>query len=285
MTADEVREFFRQAHLKDRIASTYLVYGGTQEERWQIGQFFAALLQCESSGKKPCGSCRTCRQVAKGAHPDVRRVLPEDNFLPVEEVRALKEEIFRTPYSGDRRLFILEIEAMKDEAANAMLKILEEPPPSGVILILSQTVNYFLPTIVSRCQRIRLNFSLPEPTARMLGSQRAFTRLFAFLEQRQMEKFFAEIKKLADNSEREEVAWFLDDVAWMVRDAFLRKERLPDELLSNRKPDAPAFPDEAVSLAALDAVVLMKRRILENVNIRLALESLLLSIATRTYRN
>jgi len=281
MTVEEVKAFFRQACLNNRLASTYLVYGGTAAERWETGQYLASLLHCESKHDRPCGACSACRQVQRGAHPDVKRVLPEQKFLPVEEVRNLKEEISLTPYAGDRRLFILEIEAMKEEAANAMLKILEEPPASGIILILSQTVNYFLPTIVSRCQRIRLNFSLPAPDKRMEDSRRVFHDLLVSLRERKIEEFFRGVETFTSQHEREEIAWFLEDVVWMIRDALYRKKGLPSSLLIGLSSDAIPLPEDSVSLDAVETAIRVKNRIPENVNTRLALEFLFLTIATR----
>ena len=279
MNVAEAREFFRLAVTNGRVAPAYLVYGGTETERQGIAEHLAALLHCEGT-KKPCGTCPGCRQVAKGVHPDVVRVVPEKGFLPIDEVRDAKTEAWLTPYSGAWKLFVFEIERMKDETANAMLKLLEEPPASGVLLILSSTVNYFLPTIISRCQRLRLNFEFPAWDERMQTSLERVGKLLGPLTERRAAVFFTDLDAYLKDRKREDVEQWLEDVAWLFRDAFYRKARLPQELLLTKAGDGTIpldKPPESL-LDDLEAVVGMKGRLRENINTKLGLESLFLSM-------
>jgi DNA polymerase-3 subunit delta' len=119
------------------------------------------------AGEEPCGVCRTCRAIASGQHPDVLVVEPDlelaSRTIAIEVVR---EVIRRSQYHryGARRRFVIvdPAEAMLEPAANALLKTLEEPPADTHFVLVSHNATALLPTIRSRCQRIRFG---PVPEA------------------------------------------------------------------------------------------------------------------------
>jgi DNA polymerase-3 subunit delta' len=110
----------------------------------------------------PCGTCSACQKVAAGIHPDVRllnlTVQPgERRTLGIQTIRELRRGIAERPFAGQRKVYIIEdAETMTPEAANALLKTLEEPPPFVVLLIVAISDHLLLPTIVSRCQVLPL---------------------------------------------------------------------------------------------------------------------------------
>jgi DNA polymerase-3 subunit delta' len=130
----------------------------------------AQALNCESQAADPCGTCRTCKRIAKNNYPDVRIAslvtqaaaakadeAARQRDLRIDTVRTWLADINLRPYDGQRRVFILDdVERLTDGAANAMLKVLEEPPPYATIILLAHTAGDVMATIVSRCQRIKL---------------------------------------------------------------------------------------------------------------------------------
>src|SRR5262249_12521950 len=132
----------------------------------------AQALNCEMGGGDPCLSCRACRRIERGNHPDVRVAgmetqagvlgLKEEQaerqkVLRVELIRSFQSGIALRPYEGRRRVLILhDAEKLNDQAANALLKTLEEPPPFATLVLVSNSGGDLLPTVVSRCQLIRL---------------------------------------------------------------------------------------------------------------------------------
>lgn len=148
------------------MAHAYLFCGLPQIGKTRLALTLAQALNCERSSP-PCGQCPSCRKITKHTHPDVRLILGEGagGSIGIEQIRALQREAVLTPYEGCRRVFILRrIDLASTEAANCLLKTLEEPPPQ-VTLILTAVEPDLLPrTVVSRCQRLDLR---PVPQQRI----------------------------------------------------------------------------------------------------------------------
>jgi DNA polymerase-3 subunit delta' len=129
----------------------------------------AQALNCERSPADPCQACRSCRRIANGNHPDVRvagmatqaaglkdEEAARQKELKISTVREWQRDIALKPYEAQRRLFILhDADKLNEEASNAMLKTLEEPPTYATIILVADSAE-LLPTIVSRCQLYRL---------------------------------------------------------------------------------------------------------------------------------
>jgi DNA polymerase-3 subunit delta' len=169
-------EFLRSSLQSGRMAHAYLFSGPAEIGKALLALRLAQALNCETGGPDPCGQCRTCKRIARGNHPDVRIAgmatqmegLKADEAarqrdLKIDTVRAWQSDITLRPYEGRRRVFILhDAERLSEAAANAMLKTLEEPPPYVTIVLVANTSGDLLPTIVSRCQPLKLR---PVPRA------------------------------------------------------------------------------------------------------------------------
>lgn len=120
----------------------------------------AAALECQSPQEdgSACGSCAACRNMLAGTHPDVSVISPQGATHKVESMRDLVASAGRSRMFGKYKVFILEdAEKMSNEAANTLLKLLEEPVADTVLILLSQLPDQFLPTILSRCQLFSFN--------------------------------------------------------------------------------------------------------------------------------
>lgn len=155
----ETFEGLRQSLNAGRVAHAYLLVGQPRGSALLLAESFLQLLFC-SEPEKPCGRCAPCRRIHKREHPDVVWVEPESKSRRIA-IDVIRDEIIalfsRKSYEGGwKAAVIIHADRMTEEAANALLKTLEEPPGKGLLLLLTDAVHYLRPTIVSRCQRVLL---------------------------------------------------------------------------------------------------------------------------------
>ena len=123
-----------------------------------------AKLLCRADFPQACGDCKACRLHRSGNHPDFVRVQPEGKSLTirVDAIRAINRKVAETAQQGGNKVIRLEqAEKMNSNAANALLKVLEEPSDATFILLECSSLGRTLPTIRSRCRLV----TLPEPTS------------------------------------------------------------------------------------------------------------------------
>ena len=166
---------FGQDHLLKRIESTlqarrqshaYILCGPPHVGKMALALNLTQALNCLEGPGIPCGTCTQCIRIANGHHADVRIVTPgysEESraartMIGINDVKEALRRVNLNPYEGTTSVVILDgTESMSDEAANALLKTLEEPPPQVMFLLLATNEEAVLPTIRSRCQNITLN--------------------------------------------------------------------------------------------------------------------------------
>lgn len=120
---------------------------------------FAAALQCTSAGTPGCGQCRACATVMAGTHADVRQVVPEGLSIGVNDARDVVAAASRRPTTGRLQIVIIEdADRLTEQAANALLKAVEEPPPATVFLLCAPSVDPedISITLRSRCRHVAL---------------------------------------------------------------------------------------------------------------------------------
>jgi DNA polymerase III subunit delta' len=150
-----------QSHLiNQRARHAYLITGPQGVGRRTLAIRLAQALNCsQSKGPAiPCGECRACRLIEKAQHPDFSVVQGEDGqVLKVDQIRELQHALSLTPYEALYKIaLLLRFEEANPNAANALLKTLEEPPPQVILILTASDAESLLPTILSRCEVIRL---------------------------------------------------------------------------------------------------------------------------------
>ena len=139
-----------------RLAQAYLITGPAQVGKATLARALAMAINC-TSDPRPCGACRACVRIASNTHADVRVVAPDGERMKIDQMRDLQRELSLSPLEARRRVAILEdFDRATPEAMNALLKTLEEPPSSVVLILIAPEADVLLPTIVSRCQVIAL---------------------------------------------------------------------------------------------------------------------------------
>ncbi|RKU09507.1 DNA polymerase III subunit delta' [Candidatus Poribacteria bacterium] len=160
----QITEQLQHAVASDRIAGAYLFVGPTGVGKETVARYFAQLIFCQRDTQPPtvCGACLACRKVDSGNHPDLQFIRPDGSELKIGQIRELQKQIIYEPLEANRKVYILtDVDRMNDYAENALLKTLEEPPASSVLILLTSNVRVLLPTTRSRCQILQFH---PMPT-------------------------------------------------------------------------------------------------------------------------
>ncbi|MCS7287803.1 MAG: DNA polymerase III subunit delta' [Roseiflexus sp.] len=222
-------EFLRRSIASNHLAHAYLISGPEGVGKALLALRLAQALNCEQAGVDPCLRCRACQRIERSNHPDVRIAgmatqaagakaddAARQKELKIDTVREWQRDITLKPYEGRRRVFILhDAEKLNEAASNAMLKTLEEPPPYATLVLVAHTAGSLLPTIVSRCQLLRLR---PLPRAQVAAALRERWNLAA-----------GDAELLA--------AWSGGRIGWALRlieapDALAARQQRLDELLA-----------------------------------------------------
>jgi len=134
------------------LGHAYLFAGPQGVGKYTTAKVFASAVNCANGG---CGKCLCCDKIAREIHPDVFQVAPEGNFITIEQIREIKREANLKPFEANFKVYIIdEVEKMTMEAANALLKILEEPPSGVIFILITSNLEGVISTIVSRCYQV-----------------------------------------------------------------------------------------------------------------------------------
>ena len=161
-----------------RLRHAYLFAGPAHLGKTTLALQLAQALNCTDPAP-PCGACGPCARVASGVHADVQQISvdPEATEGPrtvigIESVRDLIGSAHLRPYEGRTRVFVIHgADRMSQDAANALLKVLEEPPPDVAILLVSDNPSAILPTVRSRCQTLDFSPLPVDEVARILRDE------------------------------------------------------------------------------------------------------------------
>ncbi|MGN7778417.1 DNA polymerase III subunit delta' [Mycolicibacterium sp. 22603] len=141
------------------MTHAWLITGPPGSGRSVAAVCFAAALQCTSEGVPGCGECRACTTTMAGTHADVRRIIPEGLSIAVKEMREIVQIASRRPGTGRWQIVVVEdADRLTEGAANALLKVVEEPPQSTVFLLCAPSVDPedIAVTLRSRCRHVAL---------------------------------------------------------------------------------------------------------------------------------
>lgn len=173
---ERIISFLTSSVKSNRLAHAYLFIGPAQVGKKTVALEFAKALQCEKREIKTesfssCGQCQNCLLISKNQHPDVLLVeagvkilriesrgehLLKSSEIKIEQSRQIQHQISLSCFLAKYKVVIIDgAEQMTSEAANCLLKTLEEPPPKSLLILISSSWQRILPTIVSRCQLIK----------------------------------------------------------------------------------------------------------------------------------
>lgn len=150
----KVIKMLMNSYYKDRLVHSYLFEGEKGTKKKEIALFFAKLLYCEDDNK-PCGKCNNCLRIDHHNHPNVLLIEPEQNTIKKEQVIYLQQEYAKTTLELGPKVYIIkDIDKMSINAANSILKFIEEPLPDTYTILITDNLQQIISTIISRCQVI-----------------------------------------------------------------------------------------------------------------------------------
>jgi len=157
---------------RGRIPHAYLFHGIQGIGKRTTAKILAKALNCIQDNGDACGNCPSCLKIEHGNHPDVVVIEPEGIFIKIDAIRALQDQIKFRPFEGKKKVFIIvDADRMNDASVNALLKTLEEPSPSNILILTTSRVHTLPQTIISRCQKIRFHPVRPETIRSFLTDQ------------------------------------------------------------------------------------------------------------------
>lgn len=269
---------------------------------------------------EPCGACSACRRILAGSHPDVMVVAPAGDVIKIARIREIIQKIAFKPHQARLRVIIItEAQAMNREASNALLKVLEEPPPQTVFCLTAGQADDLLPTVVSRCQGVRFNPVSAENIAALLAEQHGIeasvagvaaivangsvARALSLVDQsrtarllaRRREWLLDEVSRLPSRSlslvlafaerlsrDKQHLTASLEIIGSYLRDLLISRY-CPEKILNRDMADKIIFLAKETAtadlIARLDAVAEAETALARNANQRLTLEIMAIKLA------
>lgn len=153
---DRLKKNIKNTLKNHRILHAYVIEGQKGLGKKRIAYMLAKGICCRGEEERPCNQCVSCKKLEHGNHPEIKW-LEDETSIKIDAIRQLQKDLQIKPYEGTKKVYIIcDADRMTLQAQNALLKTLEEPPEYATILLLTTKASSLLPTILSRCQRMKL---------------------------------------------------------------------------------------------------------------------------------
>jgi len=155
---EQITRVFQRITARGIYHPAYLFLGPPQVGKRRLAEAFAMAIFCQQVEGDFCGQCSACHRIQSGTFPDYRLIEPEGAFIKIEQTREMIAEAAVQPHEGPKKVFVLDpADRMRIETANSLLKVLEEPFEFAIFILITNSPQAILPTIDSRCQKIRFS--------------------------------------------------------------------------------------------------------------------------------
>jgi DNA polymerase-3 subunit delta' len=317
---ERIKKLLKRAVAEGRISQGLIMAGPHGVGKRQFALMLAQAVNCQRPvDGDGCGECANCRKVALGEHIDVETISADGQFIKIGQMREMTEKAQYRPYDGRRRVYILdEADRLNPQAANSILKVLEEPPETTLLLLITSKPYALLETIRSRCQMLsfapltaeelesylKANYKRPVEETRMLArlARGSIGRaleidLGVYREQRglMMEiieslaitrdtlKLMSAAEHLGRKLEKSEFEKYLNVLMVLLADLFYLKLGEPAERLTNMDITKRFEPIAQMTTVEqitewAEAVEQILRDLPRNINRQLAMESMLIAM-------
>ncbi len=156
---EDIIQYIKNAISEDQVSHAYILNGERGSGKKMLANLFARTLLCNNNQLEPCNACQSCIQAESSNNPDIITVQHEKiGSIGIDDIRSqVNNDILLKPYANKYKVYIIpEADKMTEQAQNALLKTIEEPPTYAVILLLTENPDQLLSTIKSRCVMLKL---------------------------------------------------------------------------------------------------------------------------------
>lgn len=282
---DSAIAFLKSSINNNRLSHAYIFSGPEGVGKRIAAINFAKVLNCcEPSSGEPCEKCPSCKKINKSVHPDVFVMggKDEEGAIKIDDVRKIIKDVYLKPFEAKKKVYIIDgAENMKHEAANALLKTLEEPPTDSILILITENLKALFHTVVSRCQIVKFfplskgeieliltrDYSLKKEEAHILSHLSAgrLGEALAFKNEDIFAKRSLLIKSIAsraaknldfDNVHKEDFRLYLDILLSWYSDILKTKAGADENMLVNiDKKDIISNEAERLSFGYLEDVI------------------------------
>lgn len=150
------QKFLQSAIVNNRLAHTYLFYGPKGLGKKLTLEFFIKSILCENVKQKPCGHCEFCKLLERKSYLDLYTIGDQQTELSIDDIRDFIKRISLAKVHGQVKIAVIyQAENLNIYSSNALLKTLEEPPASTIIILVADRINHLPATVLSRCQLVK----------------------------------------------------------------------------------------------------------------------------------
>lgn len=246
---EEVKKKLSAAVDSGTLSHALLLTGGTEKERKELSLLLSQALLCENS-PTPCLKCNTCKKIKSGIHPDVIITEGEagkQRSIKIDTIRDIRSRAYIMPNEAPFQIFIiLEASGMGEEAQNALLKILEEPPSTARFILASRSRDDFRQTILSRVTP----FAISEDSGQAAGEKenskaaKAAEDIFAALMTKNEAKIMLSTGALEKDKKNYKIA--LEKMIIMLRNSIVSKYRTDSDVSITGKKFSDVFSEKEI---------------------------------------
>ncbi|WP_019244530.1 MULTISPECIES: DNA polymerase III subunit delta' [Bacillus] len=315
----QVYQMLQNSIRKNRVAHAYVFEGENATGKKETSLLFAKSIYCDAADDqdKPCNQCANCRRISNGNHPDVHLIEPDGLSIKKEQIKLLQEEFSKKGVESDRKLYIIDsAEKITVQAANSLLKFLEEPSSDTTAILITEQSQRILPTILSRCQLIKFQpvssqilmkkleeEGIDRQTALLVSqltnnfdeglqislddwfaqAQRIVLKLYEVLSQDSMKALlYLQDEWFTHFKDKEQVNRGLDFLLLIYKDLlYIQLDKYENLIFVNKKSTlekyALQYPQRKIAFI-LEAILEAKRRLMSNTNPQLVMEQLVLNL-------
>jgi DNA polymerase-3 subunit delta' len=145
----------KKAAKQGKIAHLLVFYNSGEEERTHAALELAKILNCYSKEDQPCGECASCRKIQEGNHPDIHLLKLHKSSIGIEDILKIQGSIYKKHYEGKYKVYLIEqADKLTLPAANALLKVAEEPPENTILILSTANSENIISTLRSRAQEV-----------------------------------------------------------------------------------------------------------------------------------